>query len=491
MASQRFLSVDLGAESGRGVVAEFDGERVILTELGRFTTGRGREDLGADDVRRWDFARIASEIEGLLARAVEGGEVRGVGVDSWGVDHGFLDADGSLLAPPVAYRDLSHAAAHEEILTRIPREELWDATGIQPLSFNTLYQIAARQKDSPEILDRAHRMLMIPDLMHHVLTGKRSLSVEATNASTTQMQRPGVGGWNVDLLNRLGLPSHFLGDVVSPGTRVGVTPGGVPVYAPGTHDTASAVAAAPVQPGSRWAFLSSGTWSLLGAELPAPVLSREAMEMGFSNEGGVAGTTRFLKNIMGLWLVQECRRSLAKTTGRQFTYPELVTLAEAARPDGPLIDAVAPRFLAPADMAEEIRAACEETGQTLPGDAGALIRCCLESLAMAYRLALRDLGRLLGQEFDVLHVIGGGSQNLLLNQWTADACGVTVQAGPSEATAVGNALGQLVASGAVADWAQAREVSRRSADVATFTPNPARQAHWAQREREIVKLWAK
>ncbi|MCW3060578.1 MAG: pentulose/hexulose kinase [Capsulimonas sp.] len=491
MASQRFLSVDLGAESGRGVVAEFDGERVAFSEIGRFETGRGREDLGPDGVRRWDFARIGDEVEALLTKASGDGALHGVGVDSWGVDHGFLDADGVLLAPPVAYRDLSHAAAHEEVLSRITREELWDATGIQPLSFNTLYQIAARQKDSPEVLDRARRLLLIPDLLHNVLTGKRSLVVEGTNASTTQMQRPGVGGWNTDLLDRLGLPSHFLGEVVSPGSRVGETPGGIPVYAPGTHDTASAVAATPVKSGERWAFLSSGTWSLLGAELPAPVLSREAMELGFSNEGGVAGTTRFLKNIMGLWLVQECRRSLAKTTGRQFTYPELVTLAEAARPDGPLIDAVAPRFLAPADMAEEIRAACAETGQTLPADAGALIRCCLESLAMAYRLSLRDLGRLLGQEFDVLHVIGGGSQNLLLNQWTADACGVTVKSGPSEATALGNALGQLVASGAVTDWTQAREVSRRSADVATFVPDPARLAQWAQRENEVLKLWAK
>ena len=469
MASQHFLAFDLGAESGRGILGAFDGERLTLEEVGRFATGRGQDDIGPDGVRRWDIGRIGGEIESLLTRAqASAGTLHGVGVDTWGVDFGLLDAQGKLLEAPTHYRDERHPPAMTEVHALIPPEEIWAKTGVQFLPFNTLYQLYALQNRSPDLLDKAAHLLLMPDLFHHQLTQGRSVANERTNASTTQLFNPATRAWEPSLLTRLGLPSHFLGEIVPAGTRVGETASGVPVYAPGSHDTASAVAATPAAPGSRWAFLSSGTWSLLGVELPAPNLTAEARELGFSNEFGVGETVRLLKNIMGLWLVQECRRSLKATEGRDYSYAELTTLAKAAPPGGPLVDAAAHRFLAPADMAREIRSACAEAGRPAPESVGSLIRCCLDSLADAYRLALGGLERLLGTKFDALHIVGGGSQNRLLNQLTADACGIPVLAGPSEATAIGNILAQLVAAGAVADWTQARALARRSFPTEMF-----------------------
>lgn len=468
-AQQNFLAFDLGAESGRGILGAFDGERLTLEEVGRFATGRGQDDLGPDGVRRWDIGRIGGEIEYLLAHAqTQAGTLHGVGVDTWGVDFGLLDAQGRLLEAPTHYRDERHPRAMAQVHALLPPEEIWAATGVQFLPFNTLYQLYALQTRSPGLLERAAHLLLMPDLFHHQLTGGRSLVNEMTEASTTQLFNPITRQWEPSLLTRLGLPSHFLGELVPAGTQVGQTAGGVPVYAPGSHDTASAVAATPALPGTRWAFLSSGTWSLLGVELPAPNLTPEARDLGFSNEFGVGNTVRFLKNIMGLWLVQECRRSLKATEGRDYSYAELAALAEASPAGGPIVDATAHRFLAPPAMAQEIRAACAESGQRPPEDAGALIRCCLDSLAHAYKQALDGLEHLLGTKFDALHIVGGGSQNRLLNQLTADAVGIPVIAGPSEATAIGNVLAQLVASGMVTDWAQAREVARRSFPTETF-----------------------
>lgn len=485
MAAQNYLAIDLGAESGRGVAAGWDGERLTLRELRRFPTGRGEDDLGADGVRRWDFERLWAEVEATLAQAQrEDAVLAGVGVDSWGVDFGFLDAQGTLLEPPVHYRDASHPQAMKDAFHVVSADTLWDATGIQMLPFNTLFQLLARQKRDAGLLDRAQHLLMIPDLLHHRLTAGAALGVERTNASTTQFLSPLTKTWDTDLLARFDLPSHFLGGLADAGTRLGETADGIPVYAPATHDTGSAVVAVPVMPGERnWAYLSSGTWSLLGVERPEPVLAREAFRAGLSNEGGVGGTTRLLQNIMGLWLVQECRRSLRRREGREYSYAELAVLAEAAPADGPLFDATDQRFLAPADMITEIGQSCRESGQTAPSDIGPLIRCCLDSLALAYRRALCGLEVLLGQQFTVLHIVGGGSQNRLLNQLAADACGIPVIAGPGEATALGNALGQLVASGAVANWAEAREVCRRSCPTETFVPDPAASARWQERAR--------
>jgi rhamnulokinase len=489
MSAQIFLAIDLGAESGRGVLGSFDGTRVTLEEIGRFPTG-ARAITHADGTIRWDIDNLFSEAESLVALARErtGGALAGVGIDSWGVDFGLLDKSGRLIAPPVCYRDRSHGEAREAMLKQISAEEIWDATGIQGMPFNTLYQLAAIAKRDPKQLEAADRLLLIPDLIANRLTGGAHRSVEVSNGSTTQMMSPGATAWNTGLLERVGLPTHFLSPTVTPSTRIGETVGAVPVYAPATHDTASAVAAAPVSGDRSWAFLSSGTWSLLGYELPSPVVDRTAMQAGFSNERGIDGTTRFLKNIMGLWLVQECRKCLKQIDGRDYSYEELTKLAAAA-PTGSLVDAVNDRFLNPVDMVAEIRRACKDSGQAQPETAGELVRCCLESLALAYRRACRQIESLLGRKIEVLHVIGGGSQNDLLNQWTADACGIPVYAGPSEATALGNILAQMIGAGIVKDWAEARQISRASSSVREFLPNAIEHARWTHREEKVIERW--
>lgn len=475
----RFLAIDLGAESGRGILGTLDAGRLSLRELGRFVTNRGEADCGPDGVHRWDWSRIVAEVRALLESAIElsDGRLDGVGVDSWGVDFGLLDEDGRLLEDPVKYRDTSHAVAMEQVHHTLSRDAIWQATGIQFLPFNSLYQLAARNARDPEMLHRAARMMLVPDLLHHELCG--SGCGEMSNASTTQMMDPRTRAWRPDLLEALGLPTHFLPDVVEAGARVGTTPQGVPVYAPATHDTASGVAACPARPGSRWAFLSSGTWSLVGVERGTPELSDTARDLGLSNELGAGGKVTLLTNIMGLWLVQECRRSLLKDTGRDYTYPDLTAMAAAAPAGGPVVDVRSHRFLAPADMPAEIREACRETGQTPPSDIPGLIRCCLDSLAVSYRQVLASLAGIEGRPVEVLHIVGGGSRNRLLNQLTANECGIPVVAGPAEATAVGNVLAQMVGSGAVSGWDEARDIARRSFDVEVFEPGSGSGAETA------------
>ena len=480
---KHYLAIDLGAESGRGILAGFDGERITLKEVGRFVTTLGQEDTGADGVRRWDFERIWGEIERIYRQALaeSNGPLAGIGADSWGVDFGLLDDHGALLEQPMHYRNTANVAAMEETVARVGADTIWQATGIQFLPFNTLYQLVALQKRAPHLLDKAQRLLFIPDLVHNRLTAGKSLTVERTDASTSQFLDPRTRGWHIGLLEQVGVPAHFLGPLVDAGSKVGETMDGVPVYTPGTHDTAAAVTAVPAQPGARWAFLSSGTWSLLGALLDEPELSSTARDMGLSNEAGVGNTVRLLKNIVGLWLVQECRRSLKSREGRDYSYAELTSLAKQA-PSGSLIDATHTRFLAPPDMIEEIRISCRETNQPAPESAGQIVRCCLESLALAYQHTLRDLEALLGAKFDALHIVGGGSQNTLLNQWTADACGIPVLAGPSEATALGNVLGQLVGAGDASNWQQARQISRQSFTPDIFEPTPGSRDAWLARE---------
>ncbi len=488
---KEFLAIDLGAESGRGIVGRYDGQTLTLTEVGRFATGQGDLDIHSDGRRRWDFERIWSEIDAIVrkAEAEHGGPLDGVGVDSWGVDYGLVDSSGGLVISPVQYRDPTHGEARQRIFENFGRNSLWMQTGIQPMPFNTVFQLHARTNAEADALQQGAQLLLMPDLFHFMLTGGESgrHGNELTMASTTQLLKSDRSDWHRELLDQLSIPHHFLDKLHEAGTLLGKTSGGTPVYAPATHDTASAVVAVPAKSGENWAFLSSGTWSLLGAVLPNPILDDAALEAGFSNEGGVAGTTRFLKNIMGLWLVQECRRSLAKTTGRDYTYAELTEMAAQSAPLVSLVDATDDRFLAPADMPSEILAACAETSQPIPaaGDVGALIRCCLDSLAFAYRRGIRQLSELTGRKFDILHIIGGGSQNRLLNQLTADATGLTVISGPAEATAIGNIIAQLVGSHAIEHWQAGSELCRSSFPVETFAPNQANDGIWASAENKL------
>ena len=476
----RFLAVDMGAESGRGVVGTLsDSGRLVLDEVHRFPNGPVR--IGGAMV--WDFPRLVGETRTAIAKAVEGGKLDGLGVDTWGVDFGLLGPSGEMVGLPVHYRDPRTNGWVERLYGRVPGSEVFAATGIQTMQINTLFQLAALAEQSPRLLDAAETLLFVPDLLHWCLTG-RAVS-ETTIASTSQMWDPVAGDWARPVLERLGLPVRLLPEVVADGTLYGPLLGdgvpaaaaGTPVYAPAGHDTACAVAAVPASPGDDWAYLSSGTWSLLGVETRTPVLTAGAAAANITNEGGALGTIRLLKNIGGLWLVQECRRAWARL-GDERSYDQLTRLASDARPMATLIDPDHPSLLAPADMPAAIRELAAQTGQEVPEGIGATVRCCLDSLAFKYRSTLRTLEGLSGKQVTKLHIVGGGSQNKLLNQIAADATGCTVFAGPVEATAIGNVLLQARSAGLVRDLDHLRAIVRESFAIETFTPDPAAAARW-------------
>jgi len=476
----RFLAVDMGAESGRGVVGTLgeDG-RLGLEEIHRFPNGPIR--IGNSMV--WDFPRLVAETRTAIAKAVETAPIDGLGVDTWGVDFGLLGPSGEIVGMPVHYRDPRTNGWVERLYGRVPQSEVFAATGIQTMQINTLFQLAALAEQSPRLIDAAQRLLFIPDLLHWCLTGRSDS--ETTIASTSQMWDPVAGDWARGMLGRLGLPVHLLPDVVADGTLYGpllgdgvpVSAKGTPVYAPSGHDTACAVAAVPASPGDDWAYLSSGTWSLLGVETRVPVLSPEAAAANITNEGGALGTIRLLKNIGGLWLVQECRRAWARL-GDERSYDQLTRLALEAKPLTCLIDPDHPSLLAPSDMPAAIRELAASTGQPVPEGIGATVRCCLDSLALKYRSTLRTLEQLSGKKVSKLHIVGGGSQNRLLNQIAADATGCTVFAGPVEATAIGNVLLQARSAGLIADLDDLRAIVRASFPIETYSPDPDAVSRW-------------
>lgn len=466
---RKLLAIDLGAESGRGVLGSFDGGRLKLEVVHRFPNG----PVQTLDSLNWDVLRLHAEILNSLRAAKE---VDSIGVDTWGVDFALLGRGGTLLGNPRHYRDPHTEGAMEAAFQKVKKEEIYRRTGLQFMRINSLYQLLALQRDRSPLLDIAEHILFIPDLFHYFLTGIKAN--EYTDASTSQLLDPHSRTWAYDLIGKFDLPARIFGTVVQPGTVLGplrpavatdtgLTP--VRVIAPATHDTGSAVAAVPAR-GDSWAFISSGTWSLLGTELPQPLVTDAALAANFTNEGGVAGTTRFLKNIMGLWLVQECRRAWEKA-GKVYSYDELVKLAEAAKPFVSLVDPDDPAFLLPPNMPAAIAEFCRKTGQPAPTEPGAVVRCCLESLALKYRWVLEKLEGLIGRRLDAIHVVGGGSQNLLLCQWTADATGRPVLAGPVEATALGNVLVQMLGLGLLGSLADGREVVRRSVAVTEYEPH--------------------
>jgi rhamnulokinase len=475
-ATRNLLAIDLGAESGRGVLGRFDGAKIALDVVHRFANG----PVQTLDTLHWDVLRLHGDILAALRLAGSKGGLDSVGVDTWGVDFALLGRGGTLLGNPRHYRDPHTERMMDRAFQTVPKPEIYRRTGLQFMRFNTLYQLLALKEARSPLLDLAETLLFIPDLFHYLLTGIKVN--EFTDASTSQMLDPFTRGWAYDVVQKFGLPAKILGTIVPPGTvlgplrtsvatETGVTP--VPVVAPASHDTGSAVAAVPAR-GESWAYISSGTWSLMGAELPQPLVNDATLAANFTNEGGVAGTTRLLKNIMGLWLVQECRRAFAKA-GREYTYDELVKLAEATPPFASLVDPDDAAFVLPPSMPQAIADFCRKTGQPAPTEPGAVVRACFESLAFKYRWVLEKLEALLGKRLDVIHVVGGGCQNQLLCQWTADACGRTVLAGPVEATAIGNVMVQAMGLGLLGQLAEGREVVRRSVEVATYEPkNPRR-----------------
>lgn len=475
MSARVFLGIDLGAESGRVVAGLFDGRRVSLEELHRFPNG----PVGLAGSLRWDVLRLWAEIQsGLSAASRFGTAIASVGVDAWGVDYVLLSKSGEIIGQPFHYRDPRTAGVMDRATRAVPGAYIFAATGVQFLPFNTLYQLLASQERTPELLDHADRLLLMPDFFHWCLCG--STAVEFTNATTTQFFNPATRGWALDLLGRFGLPTHMLGEVVTPGTRLGhLRPdvmsttglGAVPVVAPATHDTGSAVAAVPTAHTGQanWAYISSGTWSLVGVELSEANRAPATLARNLTNEGGIDGTYRLLKNVMGLWLVQRCRMAF-QSRGGVHDYELLMAAAESAEPFRSLIDPDDARFLNPVDMLAEIAASCHETGQPVPETIGQFIRCCLESLALKYRLVLGWLEEATGTRIEAVHIIGGGSRNRLLNQLTANACGRPVFAGPVEATAIGNVLIQARAAGELNTRADGRAVVRESFPVERFEP---------------------
>ena len=478
------LAIDLGAESGRVLAGLVEGDDVRLEEVHRFPNGPV-EWIAADGGAslRWPIVRLWNDIvEGLsLAARRYGSEIATIGCDTWGVDYALLSESGELLGQPFNYRDRRNPPAYEAALAKVGREAIFQATGIQFMEINTLYQLFASKSQTPELLENAATLLMVPDLFHWLLTGERT--AEFTNATTTQFVDPTTRSWASDLLGRLDLPTEMLPAIVEPGTQIGTirpslaeTTGLpiVPVVAPPTHDTAAAVVAVPTERTGQanWAYISSGTWSLIGVETQEPNLSDEALAQNVTNEGGVCGTTRLLKNVMGLWLVQGVKRAI-EANGRTIDYGELTRLAREAEPFRSIVLPNQARFLAPANMSDELQAACRESGQPVPETDGQLSRCALDSLALTYRKVLRGLEQLTGETVETLHVVGGGSQNDLLNQLTADACGIPVVAGPIEATGLGNVLYQARPATDLDGLRELRRMVRTSHTLRTFEPSGA------------------
>lgn len=485
MSRRVYLAADLGADSGRVMAGVHDGSRLVLEEMARFPTG----GLLLPDGWHWDIVRIYADIRRGIDKAVAefGDDVVSVSVDTWGVDYGLLDAGGSLLGLPWMYRDPRTDGMMEAVEALVPHAELYRRTGIQPMFFNTLYQLVAEHRRRPQVLERAARIAFIPDLLTYWLSGAQTS--ERTIASTSHLLEAGTARWDSDLISRLGLPAAMFPDLAEPCTVAGVLRGAdgaagrIKVVLCGSHDTASAVAGVPAS-GPQPLFLSSGTWSLVGRELHRPLVTEAAGAARFSNEQGLGGTTRFLKNVAGMWLLQECKRNWERG-GEQLEYASLVAKAAGTATDV-FIDPDAPEFARPCDMPAVVTAWLERSGQAAPATRAGLTRVVFESLALKYRVLLAAMKSWMPDFPDTLHIVGGGSRNALLNQMTADATGLRVLAGPSEATAAGNIAAQMIACGDLGSLDEARALIRSSFEIGEFVPRDT--AAWDDKADRFAAL---
>jgi rhamnulokinase len=454
------------------MIAHLAGGKVSLAELHRFANIPVRLPTGL----YWDTLRLFHEMcEGIRAAAKAAESLDGIAVDTWGVDFGLLGADGSLLDNPRHYRDARNAGTFKEVFAKVPRREVFRQTGIQFMEINSLYQLHAIQRDMPQVLANAAQLLFMPDLFNYFLTG--ALASERTIASTSQFYNPAKKQFATDMLRQLGIVGGFLAPLTDPGTELGPVLPYVAercdlkhetlVYTTGSHDTASAVAAVPAPAGEDWCYISSGTWSLMGVELDAPVINDASLEANFTNEAGVENKIRFLKNIPGLWVLQECKRVWARD-GEDYSYAELMERAAAAKPSATVLDL--DEFISPGNHPRRIVEYCHKTGQEPPNDAGGVTRLILHSLAVRYKEVLELLEQLTGRQIKVIHIVGGGSRNALLNQLAADVTQRRVVAGPAEATAIGNALTQALGTGQIGSLEELRAMVRQSFEVEEFLP---------------------
>lgn len=485
--TKRVLAFDFGASSGRAIIGCFDGDKITLEEVHRFSN----DPVSVGGTVYWDVLRLFYEIKQGIIKAKIAGGFDSIGIDTWGVDFGLIDSEGKLMENPVHYRDARTAGLVDEAFKTMPKEKLYGITGIQFMELNTLFQLISLKKYRPWMLERADKMLFMPDLFGYMLTGK--MCAEYSIASTSQLIDLDKRTWSKEILDAFGIKESVFAPLVQPGTvlgelskeiceECGVDP--VPVISVCGHDTQSAITSVPCEDGD-FAFLSSGTWSLFGTELDKPIVNETSMNINITNEGGFDGSTGFLKNIIGLWLIQESRRQW-KREGKEYSYADLEKLALAAEPFKCFIDPDAPEFVPHGNIPERVREFCRKTGQYVPETVGEIMRCIYESLAMKYRLTFEKLRECTERDYPVIHVIGGGTKDGLLCQMTANSCDRTVKAGPIEATVMGNVAVQLMSNGSVENIGQARKIVADSSELKTFEPKDTDK--WAGAYEDFLKI---
>lgn len=485
--TKRVLAFDFGASSGRAIIGCFDGDKITLEEVHRFSN----DPVSVGGTVYWDVLRLFYEIKQGIIKAKIAGGFDSIGIDTWGVDFGLIDSEGKLMENPVHYRDARTVGLVDEAFKTMPKEQLYGITGIQFMELNTLFQLISLKKYRPWMLERADKMLFMPDLFGYMLTGK--MCAEYSIASTSQLIDLDKRTWSKEILDAFGIKESVFAPLVQPGTvlgelskevceECGVDP--VPVISVCGHDTQSAITSVPCEDGD-FAFLSSGTWSLFGTELDKPIVNETSMNINITNEGGFDGSTGFLKNIIGLWLIQESRRQW-KREGKEYSYADLEKLALAAEPFKCFIDPDAPEFVPHGNIPERVREFCRKTGQYVPETVGEIMRCIYESLAMKYRLTFEKLRECTERDYPVIHVIGGGTKDGLLCQMTANSCDRTVKAGPIEATVMGNVAVQLMSDGSVKNIGQARKIVAESSELKTFEPKDTDK--WAGAYEDFLKI---
>jgi rhamnulokinase len=483
------LAFDYGASSGRGILGKFDGEKLSLNEVHRFAN----EPVLVGDSLYWDILRLYHEMKQGIIKCAAGGnkDIASIGIDTWGVDFGLLDSKGKLLGNPYHYRDTNTNGMIEEACKIVPKREIYEQTGTAFQVFNSLYQLLSMRINNLPQLEKASTMLYIPDLLRYFLTGEKS--TEYTIASTAQMLDAKSGTWASSLLSKLGIPQSILTEIINAGTITGkltsnvaaeLGVGNIPVVAVAEHDTASAVVSVPAIEG-KYAYLSSGTWSLLGVESPVPVINDSTYSLNYTNEGGFNRSIRLLKNIMGLWIYQECKRTWDKS-GEPMSFDELEEGAAQSKPFMSLIDPDDSSFFTPGRMPEKIQEFCRKTGQKVPETKPQIVRCIMESLALKYRMALEGLENIIGYSLPVLHIVGGGCKNTMLSQFTANAIAKPVVTGPVEATSIGNLVSQLIALGEVKNLSEGRMIVKNSFPLVEYMPQDT--ASWDSAYERFVKL---
>lgn len=484
---KKVLAFDFGASSGRAIIGSFDGEKITLKEVHRFTN----DPVELGGTLYWDVLRLFYEIKQGIVKAKIAGGFDSIGIDTWGVDFGLIDKSGRLLENPVHYRDKRTSGLVEESFKSVPRQKMYDITGIQFMELNTLFQLISLKKQRPEMLERADKMLFMPDLFAYFLTGK--MCSEYSIASTSQLIDINTRTWSKELLDAFGIKESLFAPLTEPGTQLGNLSKeiceecgveSVPVISVCGHDTQSAITAVPCESGD-FAFLSSGTWSLFGTELQKPIVNETSLKINITNEGGFGGTTGFLKNIIGLWLIQESRRQWQRE-GKDYSYADLEKLALSEEPFKCFIDPDAPEFVPQGNIPERVREFCRKTGQYVPESVGEIMRCIYESLAMKYRMTFEKLCECTGKDYPVIHVIGGGTKDGLLCRMTASSCGKTVKAGPIEATVMGNVAVQLMSDGTIGSISEARKAVAASESLKTYEPENTDE--WIKAYESFVKI---